>query len=82
MDILEIISQSLKALSLNKMRTGLATLGIVIGIGSVIALISFLSGVPSVVPHVCGRCAQSETTTCLRLRQQSPQALPDARCES
>jgi putative ABC transport system permease protein len=40
MDFLELINQSIKALSLNKLRTGLATLGIVIGIGSVIALIS------------------------------------------
>jgi putative ABC transport system permease protein len=40
MDIPELINQSVKALSLNKLRTGLATLGIVIGIGSVIALVS------------------------------------------
>lgn len=44
MDIFELIQQSIKALSLNKMRTGLATLGIVIGIGSVIALISLGQG--------------------------------------
>jgi len=44
MDIIEVISQSIKALTLNKMRTGLATLGIVIGIGSVIALISLGQG--------------------------------------
>ena len=44
MDIFELIHQSIKALSLNKMRTGLATLGIVIGIGSVIALISLGQG--------------------------------------
>jgi putative ABC transport system permease protein len=40
MEIREIISESLSSLTLNKMRTGLAILGIVIGIGSVIALIS------------------------------------------
>lgn len=40
MDYTEIVSESLNALTVNKLRTGLATLGIVIGIGSVIALIS------------------------------------------
>lgn len=40
MDIRELILQSIKALTVNKLRTGLATLGIVIGIGSVIALVS------------------------------------------
>lgn len=40
MDILELISECLSTLTLNKLRTGLAVLGIVIGIGSVIALIS------------------------------------------
>ncbi len=44
MNIVELINQAIKALSLNKMRTGLATLGIVIGIGSVIALISLGQG--------------------------------------
>src|SRR3990167_3140992 len=39
-DYREILSESLSALAVNKMRTMLATLGIVIGIGSVIALIS------------------------------------------
>ncbi len=39
-DILEIIKESVGTLTLNKLRTGLAILGIVIGIGSVIALIS------------------------------------------
>jgi putative ABC transport system permease protein len=37
---LEVFKESLGTLTLNKMRTGLATLGIVIGIGSVITLIS------------------------------------------
>ncbi len=40
MDLLEIFTESLGTLTLNKLRTGLAILGIVIGIGSVIALIS------------------------------------------
>lgn len=40
MDIRELIIECLSTLTLNKMRTGLAVLGIVIGIGSVIALVS------------------------------------------
>ncbi|MCL4338621.1 ABC transporter permease [Patescibacteria group bacterium] len=40
MDFFELLAESLNALTLNKMRTALATLGIVIGIGAVIALIS------------------------------------------
>jgi len=40
MDFLELFFEAVKTLTLNKLRTGLATLGIVIGIGSVIALIS------------------------------------------
>ncbi len=40
MDIIELISECVGTLTLNKMRTGLAILGIIIGIGSVIALIS------------------------------------------
>jgi putative ABC transport system permease protein len=40
MDINEIFSSALEALTLNKLRTALAGLGIVIGIGAVIALIS------------------------------------------
>ena len=44
MDILEIFLESLTTLTVNKMRTGLAILGIVIGIGSVIALISLGQG--------------------------------------
>ena len=39
-DILEITKESAATLTLNKLKTGLAILGIVIGIGSVIALIS------------------------------------------
>jgi putative ABC transport system permease protein len=40
MELRELIVQSFSSLTLNKVRTGLATLGIIIGIGSVIALIS------------------------------------------
>lgn len=40
MNYLEIFKESLGTLTINKLRTGLAMLGIVIGIGSVIALIS------------------------------------------
>lgn len=40
MDIWQIFKESLGTLTLNKLRTGLAMLGIVIGIGSVIALMS------------------------------------------
>lgn len=44
MKLIEIIIESFSTLSLNKMRTGLAALGIIIGIGSVIALISIGQG--------------------------------------
>jgi len=40
MELPELFFESLSTLTLNKMRTGLATLGIIIGIGSVIALVS------------------------------------------
>lgn len=40
MQLTELFLESLTTLTLNKMRTGLAALGIIIGIGSVIALIS------------------------------------------
>jgi putative ABC transport system permease protein len=40
MDIRQLFFESLETLTLNKLRTGLAALGIVIGIGSVIALVS------------------------------------------
>jgi putative ABC transport system permease protein len=40
MELKELFLESLSTLTINKMRTGLATLGIVIGIGSVIALVS------------------------------------------
>jgi putative ABC transport system permease protein len=40
MEIIELISESIMTLKTNRMRTGLAILGIVIGIASVIALIS------------------------------------------
>ncbi len=44
MDTWILISESITTLTLNKMRTGLASLGIVIGIGSVIALMSLGQG--------------------------------------
>lgn len=40
MEYTEIIREAIGTLAINKLRTGLATLGIVIGIGSVIALVS------------------------------------------
>ncbi len=40
MDIFEFFTESISTLTLNKLRTGLAILGIIIGIGSVITLIS------------------------------------------
>jgi putative ABC transport system permease protein len=40
MELTELIIESLQTLTINKLRTGLAILGIVIGIGSVIALVS------------------------------------------
>jgi putative ABC transport system permease protein len=40
MELSELISEAIGSLKLNKMRTALATLGIIIGTGSVIALIS------------------------------------------
>ena len=40
MDIAELIRESFSTLTVNKLRTCLAILGIVIGIGSVIALVS------------------------------------------
>ncbi len=44
MNLWEIIKESIGTLTLNKMRTGLAMLGIIIGIGSVITLISLGAG--------------------------------------
>lgn len=40
MEISELITSAFEALTINRLRTGLATLGIIIGIGAVIALIS------------------------------------------
>ena len=40
MDYREIVDEAFRTLSINKLRTGLAMLGIIIGIGSVIALVS------------------------------------------
>lgn len=44
MKLIEIVTESFGTLSVNKMRTGLAILGIIIGIGSVIALVSLGQG--------------------------------------
>lgn len=44
MNLIDLFLESLNTLTVNKMRTGLAILGIVIGIGSVIALISLGQG--------------------------------------
>jgi putative ABC transport system permease protein len=44
MELAEIISEAINTLTINRLRTALATLGIVIGIGSVIALISLGAG--------------------------------------
>lgn len=44
MEYIEIIQEAIQTLTINKLRTGLAMLGIVIGIGSVIALISLGQG--------------------------------------
>lgn len=44
MDYTEVIQEAARTLTLNKLRTGLAMLGIIIGIGSVIALISLGQG--------------------------------------
>ncbi len=40
MELSELVTESLSTLTLNKVRTGLAMLGVIIGIGSVIALVS------------------------------------------
>lgn len=44
MDFLELVKECFTNLTINKLRTGLAVLGIVIGIGSVIALLSIGQG--------------------------------------
>lgn len=51
MDFQEIFSSALESLSKNKTRTGLATLGVIIGIGSVIALVSLGQGSQQVVQN-------------------------------
>lgn len=51
MEFSELISESIEALRNNMLRTGLATLGIVIGIGSVIALISLGQGSQTAVQN-------------------------------
>src|SRR6266581_3025758 len=49
MDLTETILESAGTLLLNKLRTGLAILGIVIGIGSVIALVALGQGTQQAV---------------------------------
>jgi putative ABC transport system permease protein len=44
MDFFELLQESISTLFLNKLRSGLAVLGIIIGIGSVIALVSLGQG--------------------------------------
>lgn len=51
MDYTEIVEEATRTLTLNKLRTGLAMLGIVIGIGSVIALISLGQGSQAAVTN-------------------------------
>jgi putative ABC transport system permease protein len=51
MEYKEIIEEAARTLTINKLRTGLAMLGIVIGIGSVIALISLGQGSQAAVSN-------------------------------
>lgn len=51
MDYTEIVEEAVRTLSVNKMRTGLAMLGIIIGIGSVIALVSLGEGSQALVQN-------------------------------
>lgn len=44
METIELIEEAIRTLKINRMRTGLAMLGIIIGIGSVIALVSLGQG--------------------------------------
>lgn len=51
MEYAEIIEEAARTLTINKLRTGLAMLGIVIGIGSVIALVSLGQGSQAAVSN-------------------------------
>lgn len=51
MEYQEIVEEAARTLTLNKLRTGLAMLGIIIGIGSVIALISLGQGSQTAVSN-------------------------------
>jgi putative ABC transport system permease protein len=51
MEYQEIIEEAVRTLGINKMRTGLAMLGIIIGIGSVIALVSLGQGSQAAVQN-------------------------------
>lgn len=67
-----IIKQSFKAILTNKGRSFLTTLGIIIGIGSVIALMSFGEGVKS---NISGRISQLGTTNLMILPGQAAAAM-------
>src|SRR5947209_3543518 len=49
MDVLETVRTALESLSANKLRSGLTMLGIVIGVGAVIALMSIGSGAQAAI---------------------------------
>jgi putative ABC transport system permease protein len=51
MEYTEIIEEAARTLTINKLRTGLAMLGIIIGIGSVIALVSLGQGSQAAVSN-------------------------------
>jgi putative ABC transport system permease protein len=51
MDYIEIVEEAVRTLSINKLRTGLAMLGIIIGIGSVIALVALGEGSQAAVSN-------------------------------
>ena len=58
MDIFDILEETYIALSANKARSGLTILGIVIGISSVIAMISIGAGASAAISaHLARRCA-------------------------
>lgn len=67
-----IIKQSFKAILTNKGRSFLTTLGIIIGIGSVIALVSLGEGVKG---NISGRISQLGTTNLMILPGQAAAAM-------
>lgn len=70
MDILELTLESFSTLTVNKLRTALAVLGIVIGIGSVIALISL----GEATQHVIQSQIQSLGANLLTVSPSAPQS--------